>query len=376
VRFRGIISVYGGTLNSNHRVNVVRINELRKHPNADSLSLVDIDGYQVVVRTDEFRLGAQYIYVQPDSVVPATEPFKFLWADREFAGEVPMKYRRITVRRFRKEYSEGLLLPLSEFTGGLVHDERFKYGWIKDGDDVAAGLGIEHYEEPEPSMSTENTKRKLTLWQRILKFFGFGPKPFGPKGIVKYDVESLKNYPRVFVEGEPVIVTEKIHGSNARYYFDGKTFWAGSHNCWRKHDGSNVWSKAAHKYPWIEEFCRSWPKFVLFGEITPTQGGYAYGFETEVQFFAFDVLRPDGSYIGKQNLYKLSEIQRLVPVVYEGPYNAEQMKALAEGKSLVNGAKNIREGIVISSVEERIVRGVGRAQLKLKSLKFLEKENS
>jgi hypothetical protein len=63
-------------------------------------------------------------------------------------------------------------------------------------------------------------------------------------------------------------------------------------------------------------------------------------------------------------------------VVYEGPYNAEQMKALAEGKSLVNGAKNIREGIVISSVEERIVRGVGRAQLKLKSLKFLEKENS
>ena len=52
-------------MNSNHKVNVVRINELRKHPNADNLSLVDIDGYQVVVRTDEFQLGAQYIYVQP-----------------------------------------------------------------------------------------------------------------------------------------------------------------------------------------------------------------------------------------------------------------------------------------------------------------------
>ena len=65
-----------------------------------------------------------------------------------------------------------------------------------------------------------------------------------------------------------------------------------------------------------------------------------------------------------------------MPVVYEGPYDAAKMKELAEGKSLVEGAKNIREGIVISSVEERQVRGVGRAQLKLKSLKFLEKENS
>jgi hypothetical protein len=34
-------------MNSNHRVNVVRIKELRKHPNADSLSLVDIEGYQL-----------------------------------------------------------------------------------------------------------------------------------------------------------------------------------------------------------------------------------------------------------------------------------------------------------------------------------------
>ena len=355
-------------MNSNHKVNVVRVDKILPAPNADSLGLIYIGGYQVVVKKDDYKVGDLAVYFQPDSIAPQTKPFAFLWADKEYPEGVPESRRRVTVRRFRKNWSEGLLLPFTEFPEleGIAHE----------GDDVSEVLGVKHYEEPEPGMSTENTKRKLTLWQRILKFFGFGPKPFGPKGIVKYDVESLKNYPRVFVEGEPVIVTEKIHGSNARYYFDGKTFWVGSHNCWRKHDGSNVWSKAAQKYPWIEEFCRSWPKFVLFGEITPTQGGYAYGFETEVQFFAFDVLRPDGSYIGKQNLYKLSEIQRLVPVVYEGPYNAEQMKALAEGKSLVNGAKNIREGIVISSVEERIVRGVGRAQLKLKSLKFLEKENS
>jgi hypothetical protein len=61
-------------------------------------------------------------------------------------------------------------------------------------------------------------------------------------------------------------------------------------------------------------------------------------------------------------------------VVYSGSYNAEKLKELAEGKSLVDGAKHIREGIVISSVTERTVRGLGRAQLKLKSMAFMEKE--
>ena len=51
------------------------------------------------------------------------------------------------------------------------------------------------------------------------------------------------------------------------------------------------------------------------------------------------------------------------------------VRALAEGKSLVEGAKNIREGVVVSAMEERIVRGVGRPQLKLKSMAFMEKEN-
>jgi len=215
-------------MNSNHRVNVVRIKELRKHPNADSLSLVDIEGYQVVVRTEEFKLGELYIYLQPDSIATTAEPFRFLWADKEFPdGIVPQKYRRITVRRFRKEYSEGLLLPLADFPDILSLDGAY----LEEGDDVAELLGITHYEEPEPgfNLGTQGTKR--SLWQRILKFFGFGYKPFGPKNAPgTYDVESLKNYPRVFVAGEPVIVTEKIHGSNARYTFNGKKFWVGSHN--------------------------------------------------------------------------------------------------------------------------------------------------
>ena len=132
-------------------------------------------------------------------------------------------------------------MPLSDF-GTQLNPVAFtiKEKIVQEGDDVAELLGFTHYVEPEHGATLGTPGRKFTLWQRILKFFGFAPKPYGPKGSAVYDVESLKNYPRVFAEGEEVIVTEKIHGSNARYLFDGKKFWVGSHKKWWK-DSGNIW---------------------------------------------------------------------------------------------------------------------------------------
>jgi RNA ligase (TIGR02306 family) len=359
-------------MNSAHKVNVVRIEEILPHTNADSLGIVYIGGYQCVVKKEVYKVGDLALYIQPDTLVPVHPAFSFLWE----GTEPTERRRRVTVRRFRKEWSEGLLMPVSEFDA--LHRLGSGLGCrllnVSEGDDVAELLGFKHYEEPEHGAPLGTPGRTLPLWQRILKFFGYKPRPFGPKVSTVYDVESLKNYPRVFAEGEEVIVTEKIHGSNARYLFDGKKFWIGSHKKWRK-DSGNIWARIAAKYPWIEQFCRDNPGDTLYGEVTPTQAGYQYGNTPEEQFFAFDVKRADGSYIPKRTLYKLVSIQQLVPVVYEGPYDAAKVKAMAEGRTLV-GMKNahIREGIVVSSVEERTVRGVGRAHLKLKSMAFLEEE--
>lgn len=382
-------------MNEHHKVLVVKIEELLPHTNADTLAIIQpLGSYQVVVKKDDYKVGELAIYIPPDTIVPAIPQFNFLWADREFTGEVPEKYRRITVRRFRKEWSEGLLMPLSDFgteiknTGYRIkapeaakmllsspwQSGQSSFAYVTEGDDVAELLGFKHYVEPDPTYVLGTPGRKLTLWQKILKFFGYAPKPFGPKNAPGvYDLESIKNYPRVFESGEPVIVTEKIHGSNARYLFDGKTFWVGSHKKWWK-DKTNIWWRVAQKYSWIEAVCREWPGATLRGEVTPTQTGYQYGDSPEERFFVFDLQRPDGSYLDKSTLYKYPDIQQLVPVVYKGPYDAARIKALAEGNSLVDGAKHIREGVVVSSAAEREVRGLGRAILKLKSLKFLEKE--
>jgi hypothetical protein len=118
--------------------------------------------------------------------------------------------------------------------------------------------------------------------------------------------------------------------------------------------------------------------------VTPTQKGYPYDHthdhdgqpEAEEHFFAFDVQAPEGHYWDKVILYREPLIHQLVPVIYQGPYDAAKIKALAEGKTFVSGAKHIREGIVICSATERQVCGLGRAQLKLKSMKFLERENA
>ena len=64
-----------------------------------------------------------------------------------------------------------------------------------------------------------------------------------------------------------------------------------------------------------------------------------------------------------------------VPTLYRGPFDLEKIKALVDGPSTVEGAKHLREGVVIRPVVERDVWGLGRLQLKLVSNSFLEKDN-
>ena len=384
--------------NSTHRVNVVRIEEILPHTNADTLGIIYIGGYQVVVKKDDYKVGDLAIYVQPDTIVPVMDQFKFLWADREFAdGTIPERLRRITVRRFRKEWSEGLLMPLSAFTGGLVHDERRAYGWIAEGDDVAELLGFTHYVEPEPVQNVKHGKQykglpkslKGWFWYILAKLHIYRPAIYGadqckaPKQFCPvYDVEGFKNYPRTFAEGEEVFVTEKIHGSNARYQFGSadQKMHVGSHNFWKSEKSTCIWRRALAQHAWLSEFCTQNPDHTVYAEVVPTQKGYTYGCtEDQTKVFVFDVLRPDGTWVDKRDLYGLDPYglgQNLVPLLngHSKSFNLDEVKALVEGQSTVQGAKHRREGLVISSATERVVRGLGRAQLKMKSMAFLEAE--
>lgn len=376
-------------MKANHRTNIVKLAAARIHTNADSLEIFDIEGYQAVSKKGQFKEGDLAVYVQPDSVVPQTEPFKFIWENYVgLDGTVPEKRRRITVRKFRGEYSEGLLMPVSDFRKPVVAydsgiDAERNLAFIKEGDDVSSLLGITHY-DPDVTQSTvaDTVRQPRRRYPKSIRgWFFYVLHKLGLRSASQsyaqevnfnfpvYDVDAFKNFKNALQIGEPVLVTEKIHGSNARYVFVEGEFFAGSRTQWKLR-GGNVWWNAAEQHPEIEEWCRAHEGWVLYGEVGPTQGdNWRYGAgKGETFFYAFDVLTPDG-WVWPGN----TGFATTVPIIASRPFDFDILQ-LVDGKSFVTGASNIREGIVIRPLKERRVPGLGRVHLKVVSNAFLEKD--
>ncbi len=373
----------------NHRVNVVKIKEILPHPDPETinLALVKVEGYQVVIRKGDFAVGDLAVYIQPDSVVPQTEPFKFIWEGRMRPdGTVPERGRRITVGKFRGQWSEGLLMPLKAFPLSNLIIGSNGPSFPNEGDDVSDLLGITHY---DPDRGTESTGGKTMPSPRISRpktlkgwvFYGLSKLGFKrAKGhlytllkadIPVYDIESLQNHLEDFKDGDQIIVTEKIHGSNARFLFLDGRLWAGSRTQWKSLSDPNIWTKALKDNPWIEQWCRLYPGYTIYGEVVPTQKGFSYGFRGNALFFPFDILTPSGEWLPREyGAWNHPDVwASMAPILYQGTFSLPLMATLVDGKSQVPGANHMREGIVI----EHSGRGphAGKRKLKMVSNTFL-----
>jgi RNA ligase len=374
-------------MKSHHQVNVLRIGEIRVHPNADKLEIIPIEGYQAVVGKGQFKIGDLAYYIPPDSIVPPKAEYEFLWKG-PLEGEVPVRRRRITAKKLRGEWSEGLLMPVT----GLLR-------CVSEGEDIAGLLGIEHYnpeEDPAPVVGDSKIRRKKipTTWRGWVNYFKMllrgERREGGPVGLPVYDVEAYKKYTNIFEPGERVIVSEKIHGSNARYSYREGPAWlgryapwaghmyAGSRNLWKALDSTCAWRRALTDNPWIEKWCRAHPGYALYGEITPTQKNYDYGSKDKVRFFLFDIRTPEGEWMSLTDIDELTDgdsWRNWVPLLYDGPFNLDIIKRKVDGPSAVVGAKHIREGVVIRTEPNRTAHHLGRVQLKIVSNEFLDKDS-
>jgi RNA ligase (TIGR02306 family) len=331
---------------------VVKLGKIGKHPNADTLSITTIEGCPTIFGTEMFKTGDLAIYVPVDAVVPTTVP------GTEFLG----KHRRIKAKKLRGIFSMGLLLPMTampqktytDSVGTFTSPEVF----CGPGDDVASVLGITKYEEPEPLfIQTEQA-----------------PAPKTPSSPPVYDVESFRKYHHLFTPGEEVYVSEKIHGTNARFvYWEGKLH-CGSHKTWKAMDERNLWWKVAKAYN-LEERLKHDAGMIVYGEI---YGGkvqdLAYGAAPgELRFVAFDVYHTG---VGQWFAYlpfvcfcDELEIPR-VPTLYKGPYTGlDDLLPFSEGTSTL--ADHIREGFVIKPVMERWNPETGRTIAKLVGEQYL-----
>mgnify|MGYP001593299588 FL=1 len=319
---------------SPHRVEVIRIQEIEKHPNADKLGIVRIFGYTVCVRLGDFQEGDLVAYIVPDSIVPDSPLFSFL--DGHY---------RIRVKRLRGIMSQGLLIKVPE--------------GVKEGDDAAEILGVTRYEPPLPLMSG-----------------GEAEKP--PRGIYPvYDVESWYRYKHLLVPGEEVIITEKIHGANGIFLWQDGRMYCGSRTEWKKENKNNLWWQALRQSSWLENFCRDHSDICVYGEVFGQVQDLKYGTrDGEILFRTFDLCR-NGQWINFKEVCEIFSVNvgasPWVPIIAKEPYDEEKIKKFMDGPSHIPGAQHIREGIVIRPVEERTDSEIGRVQLKVVSNQYLER---
>jgi len=333
---------------STHKVEVVQVFP-RTHPNADKLEVCDVfGGYPCVVGKWQFSDGELAAYLPPDSVVDLTRPeFAFL------AKGTKTKHR-VKCVKLRGVASFGLLMPAPD--GSQV------------GDDVAAYYGVEHYEPP--------MKNACTGGENACTGGEAESAPGLLSQLPKYDIDSLRRYVGVFEVGEPVFLSEKLHGASARYsWMDGR-LWVGSRSEWKRYDEHNLWWKVAECTPSIKAFCEAHPGFVLFGECYGQVQDLTYGTKKgEVRFAAFDVLTDRGAFLNAWDGRKLCEEFGVpcVPFICEMPFDFDAVCQLSDGPSLIEGANHCREGCVVKPLVERFHQAVGRAQLKVVGSQYLSR---
>lgn len=367
---------------------VVKLNPPTKHPNADSLELFDIDGAIAISKIGNFKAGDLAVYVPVDSLVPLARPeFEFL---RRPGHEADVTHR-LRAMRLRGIFSMGLLVPVPP-------------GITEIGTDVAENLGVTKYVRPSEA-----------------RLLGIGSP--GPKGAKKkyrgpplpvYGLDSMRKLASVLDEGELVVVTEKIHGTNARYFSENGKLWVGSHNMMRgctpsrvaefftriklklktlfgmRHRASllssegDVWWQIAKQYG-LKERLALRPGYVLYGEIygEGVQSGFPYDSPVGRKFRAFDVLDVKADkfldyddFLAFVLSIGLNPINDTVPYVRTEKWSRdelEKVKAQANtGKSLI--ADHMIEGLVVKPYRDRKDPRCGRVALKYVGEGYLLKE--
>jgi ATP-dependent RNA circularization protein (DNA/RNA ligase family) len=151
--------------------------------------------------------------------------------------------------------------------------------------------------------------------------------------------------------------------------FDEEMF-VGSRTMWKKQNDTNLWWKCLTVQ--MAQFCRDYPKYVLFGEVFGSVQDMKYD-RKGVEFIAFDIMKPDLTYMEYDEFTGLCdqyEIQR-VPELYRGEFNLEKLKELAEHPSkLYEGGK---EGLVVRTVPEQTHIRAGRLCFKIVSNWYYER---
>ena len=316
-------------------VEVCVVEDVLDHSNADRLEIVCVKGWKCIVLKGAYDIGDLVVYAPIDSLIP------IILSDAMDVTKYLGKEGRVRTTKLRGEYSQGLVIPMKF----LSQDHR----WLP-GDDVREILEIKKYEPP--------------LRSSVLRL------PNHPAFHRYTDIENYNNFPDVLKEGEFVVVSEKLHGTNARFMmFDGE-FMVGSHNVRLKEDPNDLYWNAAK----IFELQNILPDGMeIFGEVFGKGVQKLHYDQKGINIAFFDAIL-HGKFLNHDEFVEFCNTYGLptVPILGVEPWHTDLLKA-AEGKSTIAG--HIREGIVIKPIYERLDNNLGgRVILKRISERYLLKD--
>jgi RNA ligase (TIGR02306 family) len=286
--------------NQNSVCYVGRIGEVKPIEGADNIELVLVGGWNAITKKGEYQVGDLVVVATTDAVIPQA------LSDLMGVTNYLRKGQRVRTVKLRGVYSECLLIPFKYL------EPRSMVNNVFEGDDMMVVLRVTKYEPPVKMVTMGDGVKKVKYHQN-------------PNFRVYYKFPNQKNVPDMFNDEDEVVITRKLHGTNGRFgivrkkklslwdrvrkFFGNEwvsfDFVVGSHNVEKGSDSqgfydTNVWETIANKYDiraklWEHIKDTYEPSsltegFVIYGEIygAGIQKNYEYGL-TDVKFAGFDV---------------------------------------------------------------------------------------
>ncbi|MFC9969293.1 RNA ligase (ATP) [Spirillospora sp. NPDC127200] len=337
------------------------------HGNADALELAQVGLYRAVVAKGRHRTGDWALYIPEGALLP-DDLIAELGLTGRLAGSAA---NRVKAVRLRGELSQGLVC-VPEAVRGV---------------DLAAAHAAGHDFAPELG---------VTKWVPPIPVHMAGEVEAAPDLVPWIEIEDVKRHATIFRAGEPVVATEKIHGTACAFTLaDGvprvssKGFSA-KHMALR-HDPRNLYWRAVEAYGVPEAAARvaarfGSPRVAVFGEVFGAgvqdlaYGASGKGERPGYAVFDIRVAGPDGAlrWLTPAELAEVLDETGLpaVPELYAGPYDADLLMELATGRETVSGSEaHLREGLVVRTATGRYSDVIGgRAIAKFVSPAYLTRK--
>lgn len=341
---------------------VVEIEQVNPHPNAERLEIATVGGATVCIAKGSIAAGDRCVYFPPDLLLGARAVedlgvAKYLKHSR-YPGELVARPCRVAACRLRGVPSFGFLHPWPH--GSIGYDAGHLYGAVKYEPPVREGAGDAQVDHG--------------LFHRYT------------------DIQSYLKYSSELTAGLPVRITEKIHGTNSRVglakTLEGFEWMAGSNRVRRSPpqpgQTSLYWEPLSipNMQLLIETLAAEQFSVVVFGEIYG-QGVQDLDYGTPRDYRIFDIA-VDGAYMDWAALSMWCDhfgLER-VPLLYEGPWSPDLIEQYTYGPTTLAQPDEIsskfkdREGCVITPLEETTMRNGGRLILKSVSADYLDRRGA